>query len=113
PKPLERVLEENNKFKSVPLAGEVDYYGQMNNFMIDYVKNYMRNFSGRLNSVCGRGAGTFEIIDNVLKAYSIPKELKYLAVIESALNKNARSPVGALGYWQFMATTAKHMGLTV
>ncbi len=112
-KPLERIWEENDKFKSVPLAGEVDYYGSMNNYMIDYVKKYMTNFSNSLNIVCGRGVSAFEVIDNVLKTYSIPKELKYLAVIESALNKNARSPVGALGYWQFMASTAKLMGLTV
>ncbi len=53
------------------------------------------------------------MIDQVLKSHSIPKELKYLAVIESALNKNARSPVGAVGYWQFMESTAKLMGLKV
>ncbi|MFA6058072.1 MAG: lytic transglycosylase domain-containing protein [Taibaiella sp.] len=113
-RPLDRVMETNDKFKSVPLAGETDYYGNMNTYMIDYVKKYMTNFGGRLNTVSGRGrTGTFESIDRVLKSHSIPKELKYLAVIESALNKNARSPVGAVGYWQFMAPTAKLMGLTV
>lgn len=112
-KPLDRIWEENDKFKAVPLAGETDYYGKMNGYMVDYVKKYMNNFSGRLNIVSGRGITTFEVIDRVLKSHSIPKELKYLAVIESALNKNARSPVGALGYWQFMAPTAQLMGLTV
>jgi membrane-bound lytic murein transglycosylase D len=113
PRPLDRVWEENEKFKPVPLAGETEYYGNMNSVMIEYVRKYMTNFAGRLNVVSGRGVNTFEVIDKVLKSYSIPKELKYLAVIESALNKNARSPVGALGYWQFMAPTAKLMGLTV
>jgi membrane-bound lytic murein transglycosylase D len=113
-RPSDRIMETNDKFKSVPLAGETDYYGNMNTYMIDYVKKYMTNFGGRLNTVSGRGrTGTFESIDRVLKSHSIPKELKYLAVIESALNKNARSPVGAVGYWQFMAPTAKLMGLTV
>jgi membrane-bound lytic murein transglycosylase D len=113
-RPSDRVMEVNDKFKSVPLAGETDYYGNMNTYMIDYVKKYMTNFGGRLNTVSGRGSsGTFQSIERVLKSHSIPKELKYLAVIESALNKNARSPVGAVGYWQFMESTAKLMGLTV
>jgi membrane-bound lytic murein transglycosylase D len=85
----------------------------MNNYMIDYVKGYMSHFGGRLNVVNDRGLSIFETMERVLKSHSIPKELKYLAVIESALNKNARSPVGAVGYWQFMASTARLMGLTV
>jgi soluble lytic murein transglycosylase-like protein len=113
-RPSDRIIEANEKFKMVPLAGETDYYGNMNTYMIDYVKKYMTNFGGRLNTVSGRGkSGTFESIDRVLKSHSIPKELKYLAVIESALNKNAKSPVGAVGYWQFMEPTAKLMGLKV
>lgn len=113
-RPADRVMETNDKFKNVPLAGETDYYGNMNTYMIDYVKKYMTNFGGRLNTVRGRGsAGTFASMERVLKSHSIPKELKYLAVIESALNKNARSPVGAVGYWQFMESTAQLMGLTV
>lgn len=112
-RPLDRVMEANDKFKNVPLAGETEYYGNMNTYVIDYVKRYMTNFGGRLNTVSGRGTSTFPVIDRVLKSHSIPKELKYLAVIESALNKNAKSPVGAVGYWQFMESTAKLMGLTV
>jgi len=109
----DRSVEENDKFKRVPLAGETDYFGSMNNYMLDYVKRYMLNFAGSLNVVNGRGVSTFETMERVLKSHSIPKELKYLAVIESALNKNATSPVGAVGYWQFMAPTARLMGLTV
>jgi hypothetical protein len=112
-RPLDRIMEANDKFKNVPLAGETDYYGKMNTYMVDYVKKYMNNFGDRLNSVSDRGKTTFQVIDRVLKSHSIPKELKYLAVIESALNKNARSPVGAVGYWQFMESTAKLMGLAV
>ncbi len=111
-RPAERVYEVNDKFKSVPLAGETDYYGNMNSYMINYVKNYMGNFSQRLLTVNSRSS-CFSTIDRVLKQHSIPKELKYLAVIESALIQNARSPVGAVGYWQFMEPTARLMGLTV
>jgi membrane-bound lytic murein transglycosylase D len=110
---IDRQDEINDKFKKVPLAGETDYFGNMNSYMVDYVKRYMSSCGGTLNVVNGRGISMFGAMEQVLKSHSIPKELKYLAVIESALNKNARSPVGAVGYWQFMAPTARLMGLTV
>lgn len=112
-KPLDRVVRPNEKFKEVPLAGETEYFGKMNGVMVDYVKKYMNNFGGRLHGVNSRHAATFATIEKVLEKHSIPQELKYLAVIESALNKNAVSPVGATGYWQFMESTATLMGLKV
>ena len=42
---------------------------------------------------------------------SLPLEIKYLAVVESALNPSAKSRVGAKGLWQFMFTTGKIYGL--
>ncbi len=111
--PTPRIIVENDKFKPVPLAGETDYFGTMNAYMMDYVKKYMNSNNRTLRVVNGRADGTFKTIDRILNTHSIPEELKYLAVIESALNKNALSPVGARGYWQFMATTARMMGLTV
>jgi len=102
-------------FKPVPLVGELEYYGKNHSQMLEYTKNYMRNFSGRLNTISGpaKGGRYFSIIDKILEKNSIPKELKYLAVIESALNNNAVSPVGAVGPWQFMASTGRLMGLRV
>ena len=99
-------------FKNVPLIGELDYYGKMNNLMVTYCKSYFSNFSRRLNMV-GPKNKTLDVMAEILEKKGLPQELKYLAVIESALNKDARSPVGAVGYWQFMAPTAKDMGLTV
>jgi membrane-bound lytic murein transglycosylase D len=52
-------------------------------------------------------------MDNVLEKKQLPKELKYLAVIESALNHKAVSRAGAVGPWQLMESTAKMMGLSV
>lgn len=113
PRSDNRAANEDDHFKKVPLAGETDYFGSMNNYMLDYVKTYMTHFGHSLNTVSGRGVSTFETMERILQSHDIPKELKYLAVIESALNANARSPVGAVGYWQFMAPTARLMGLTV
>lgn len=55
----------------------------------------------------------FDMMDDILTQHGLPKELKYLAVIESYLNPNARSGSGAVGVWQFMAGTARNMGLRV
>jgi membrane-bound lytic murein transglycosylase D len=53
------------------------------------------------------------MMDEVLTRHGLPKELKYLAVIESFLKPNARSWAGAVGPWQFMPATARLMGLKV
>ena len=49
----------------------------------------------------------FPIIEQVLDEHDLPIELKYLAVVESALNPVALSRVGACGLWQFMLPTGK------
>lgn len=99
--------------KSVPLAGQKAYFGSMNDYVVNYTRQYMASHDKTLSVVQKRGENNFSLIDNVLQKHDIPKELKYLAVIESALNHNAISRVGAVGPWQFMESTARLMGLTV
>jgi len=99
--------------KPVPLAGQKSYFGAMNDYVVDYTHKYMAAHNKTLSVVQQRGKVNFSLIDNVLAKNNIPKELKYLAVIESALNNKAISPVGAVGPWQFMESTARLMGLTV
>lgn len=55
----------------------------------------------------------FPIIEDIFDSYGLPTELKYMAVIESALNPNAVSRAGATGLWQFMFSTGKLYGLTI
>jgi len=55
----------------------------------------------------------FPIFEQALEKYKMPNELKYLAVVESALNPNAGSSVGATGLWQFMFGTGKIYGLEI
>jgi membrane-bound lytic murein transglycosylase D len=100
-------------FTGVPLAGHKAYYGAMTDFVNGYCKQYLGAHTKTLSTVQGRGNNRFSLIDNVLKRHEIPAELKYLAVIESALNNQAVSPVGAVGPWQLMESTARMMGLTV
>lgn len=103
----------SSKYKPVPLAGHKSYFGDMNDYMMGYCKQYMESHNQTLSVVRERSHTQFPLIDNILKQHDIPKELKYLAVIESALNNKAVSPVGAVGPWQFMEVTGREMGLTI
>ncbi len=69
--------------------------------------------SGHLRSVRSRAETYFPMIEQVLAEEGVPDELKYLAVIESALNPRAHSWAGASGMWQFIPATGRHSGLTV
>ena len=61
----------------------------------------------------GWGQPYFNLIETVLLQYGLPRELKYIAVIESNLSTGATSQVGAGGPWQFMPYTARDYGLVV
>lgn len=55
----------------------------------------------------------FPMIEDIFDSYGLPVELKYMAIIESALNANAVSRAGATGLWQFMYSTGRMYGLTI
>ncbi len=81
------------------------------------IQKFIDRYSGQLrHSVAYMlGAQNFyvPIFEEALESYGLPLELKYLPVIESALNPKAVSRVGATGLWQFMLTTGKRYGLEV
>lgn len=112
-KPIAGILPAAGPFVGVPLAGHKSYFGPMTEFVNGYCRQYLGAHCKTLSAVQGRGNKKFSLIDNVLKHHDIPSELKYLAVIESALVNSAVSPVGAVGPWQLMESTARQMGLTV
>lgn len=88
-------------------------FGPFADFINDYIKNYHNNHGDRISRISSRSKGQFRLIENIMKRYNLPREMKSLAIIESALNCNAVSPVGAVGPWQFMEGTAKMLGLRV
>ena len=81
----------------------------------DVVQKFIDRYSGRLRHSISYmlGASNFymPIFEEALEAYQLPLELKYLPIIESALNPKAVSRVGAAGLWQFMPATGKQYGL--
>ncbi len=101
------------KRQAVPLAGQKSYFGAMNDYVNTFVRTYFGAHNKTLSVVKGRSNDHFSMIDNVLQQHDVPKELKYLAVIESALNHRAISGAGAVGPWQLMEGTARLLGLTV
>ncbi len=105
--------QEKLPYSHVPLAGEKSYFGEKDEYVNDFVRKYMEIHNRTLSSVQSNSAAPFSVMDNVLEQKKMPKELKYLAVIESALNHKAVSHAGAVGPWQMMETTARMMGLTV
>ena len=83
----------------------------------DVVQKFIDRYSGRLRHSISYmlGASNFymPIFEEALEMYQLPLELKYLPIIESALNPTAVSRVGAAGLWQFMIGTGKQYGLQV
>jgi len=78
-----------------------------------FVANYIQKNNVDLGRIGRNNRSTFMMIDSVFNKYRLPIELKYMAVIESGLNADAVSPVGAAGPWQLMPRTAQILGLTV
>lgn len=101
------------QYKHVPIAIDTAYFGEKVDYITGFTQKYLKSRNRTLNIVQERAEAVFPMIDSVLEHHRIPKELKYLAVIESALNNHARSRVGAVGPWQFMSYTGREMGLVV
>ena len=81
------------------------------------VRKFIDQYTGRLRRSVAMFLGVsnfyMPIFEDALEAYQLPLELKYLPIIESALNPGATSKAGAGGLWQFMPTTGKRYGLEI
>lgn len=80
-----------------------------------HVKDFIDLYAVRKRALTSRALGLaavyFPLFEEMLDKYNMPHELKYLAVVESALNPTAVSRAGARGLWQFMYNTGKMYGL--
>jgi len=104
--PREEYIE---RLQRIPTVMEMAYN--------DIVQRFIDRYSGRLRYSVSYmlGAANFylPLFEQALESYQLPLELKYLPIIESALNPKAVSRVGATGLWQFMLATGRQYGLEV
>lgn len=77
------------------------------------IKTYLKTRKEALSNLMAKAKYFFPLFEEKLDKYDIPLEVKYLAIVESALRPKARSRVGATGLWQFMYQTGKQYGLSV
>ncbi len=82
-----------------------------NKHVVSYINVYANKKRGLTKTMVAKGEYYFPMFERVLQEYGLPEELKYMAVIESALNPKAVSRVGATGLWQFMYSTGREYGL--
>ena len=78
-----------------------------------FIRVYLNDHREYLNKILGKSAYYFPVFEKYLDAYELPLELKYLAIVESALNQVAVSPSGAKGLWQFMYGTGREYDLYI
>ncbi len=78
-----------------------------------YIKGYVLWNRKKAEKILGRSLMYFPIFEKYIKRYNLPSDLKYLSVVESALDPKAVSRVGAVGLWQFMPGTATDCGLKI
>ncbi len=102
-----------NLFATYNYNPALPYSSQVNPNVESYMQDYLKVHTNSLIQMKNWGQPYFNLIDNILSQYGLPRELKYLAVIESNLSTGATSWVGAAGPWQFMPYTAREYGLVV
>lgn len=87
----------------------IEYNTSLENVIKSFLKNRKHSFE-RLMAI---SEYYFPMFEEHLAKYDVPLEIKYLAIVESALNPRAKSRVGASGLWQFMYPTGKQFNLEV
>ena len=104
--PKETYIE---RLSRLPNVMEMPY----NNIVQQFIDRYTGCLRHSVSYMLGASNFYTPIFEEALEAYGLPLELKYLPVIESALNPMATSHAGAAGLWQFMVATGKQYGIEV
>ncbi len=95
------------RLASMPTVIEMPF----NSIVRQYIDRYTKNGRPQVSAILGLGLYYMPIFEQALEERGLPQELKYLPVIESALDPNAVSKHGATGLWQLMLATGKGLGL--
>ena len=97
------------RLQALPCVIELPYNERIKAFILRYVKRSPKQVARMMRM----SEYYFPIFEEALGRYNLPYELKYVPIIESALNPLARSHAGAAGLWQFMPATGKLFGLEI
>ncbi len=95
------------RLASLPTVIEMPF----NSVVRQYIDRYTKNGRSQVAAILGLSLYYMPIFEQALEELRLPQELKYLPVIESALDPNAVSKHGATGLWQMMLATGKGLGL--
>ncbi|RYE19937.1 MAG: LysM peptidoglycan-binding domain-containing protein, partial [Sphingobacteriales bacterium] len=96
------------RLDSIQKDVQLDY----NEYVQSYIDSYSRRRDG-MGVILGKAKYYFPIYEKAFRDAGIPEEIKFLSIVESELNPNAVSRVGATGPWQFMYATARLYGLNM
>ncbi len=98
-----------DRLSKIPSVVDLTY----NKIVRNYIEMYTHKRRDIVEVMLGLSQYYFPIFDDIFDYYDIPNELKYMSIIESALNPRAYSRARAVGLWQFMYGTGKLYGLTI
>ena len=98
-----------DRLSRIPTIMEMPY----NNIVRKFIDQYTGRLRHSVSYMLGATNFYIPIFEEALALYNLPLELKYLPVIESALDPTAVSRKGATGLWQFMLSTAKRYDLKI
>ncbi|MCR5714150.1 MAG: LysM peptidoglycan-binding domain-containing protein [Bacteroidales bacterium] len=98
-----------DRLRRIPSLVSLTY----NNVIRNYIHVYTIQKAAKLSVILGLKDYYFPMIEEILDQYGLPLELKYMTVIESALNPDAVSRAGATGLWQFMLSTGRFYKLQI
>jgi membrane-bound lytic murein transglycosylase D len=98
-----------DRISKIPSVVELSY----NTIVRRYIEVYTQKRRKSVEVMLGLSEYYFPVFDEIFDMYDIPSELKYMSIIESALNPRAYSRARAVGLWQFMYGTGKRYGLTI
>lgn len=95
------------------LSAKTPFNIEYNPGLESVIKSYLKNRRSTMQRLMALSEYYFPLFEKELDNYDVPLEIKYLAIVESALKPRAKSRVGATGLWQFMYPTGKMYGLNV
>jgi len=108
-----KLISENNSAVTIANVEYPESLQDQKEQSLEYVENFSNKKRNYLISIYEKGKAFFPKVEDVLKSFQLPVELKVLVALESGFNGNAISKAGAVGYWQIMDAVGREYGLHI